>query len=187
VLVDEMVSEAPRETVSETPPQIEIRDARGEGEEEGPAAWLCLIERQLERYGEDELPFTVLLVEPLDVGRLRHAESPSGMAGLAGQVEVALSEEMGSVDTIMRESPGRYWLLVPETDEIGARMLAERLTRAVRLSVSHRGAPLEVMVGIAVCPEHGREAAALAAHADVALYAARAAGRSMTPVDDQAC
>jgi GGDEF domain-containing protein len=34
-----------------------------------------------------------------------------------------------------------------------------------------------VAVGIAVCPDHGVQASELAAHADVALYAARAAGR----------
>jgi predicted signal transduction protein with EAL and GGDEF domain len=35
-----------------------------------------------------------------------------------------------------------------------------------------------VAVGTAVCPQDGREAAALAAHADIGLLAARAAGRA---------
>jgi predicted signal transduction protein with EAL and GGDEF domain len=49
---------------------------------------------------------------------------------------------------------------------------------AVASAVRHRGAPLELAVGSAVCPDDGREAPALAAHADVGLYAARSAART---------
>ena len=45
------------------------------------------------------------------------------------------------------------------------------------LRARHNGAPLQLAVGTAVCPENGQEAAALAAHADVELSAVRAAGQ----------
>jgi GGDEF domain-containing protein len=157
-----------------TRPRIEIRDVRGE---EGPAAWIGSIGRRLERHEQDGLPFAVLLVELVDIERLQRAEPLEEVSRLSSEVQEALARALRPADSLTRERPGRYWLLTPQTDTAGARTLAEQLVRAVRSSVSHRGAPLEVAVGIAVCPEDGRQASELAAHADVDLYAARAAGR----------
>jgi diguanylate cyclase len=167
VLVDELAPEKP--------PEIEIRDVRGE---EGPAAWIGSIGRRLERYEQEGSPFAVLLVELVDIERLRHAEPSSEVSRLTSQVQDALERELRPADSLTRERPGRYWLLAEQSDGRSARLLAERLARAVRSSASHRGTPLEVAVGVAVCPEDGRQTSALAAHADVGLYAARAAGRS---------
>ncbi len=177
VLIDELASAAPTpEVTPESPtrlrPQIEIHDARGQ---EGPIAWVDSIGRRLERHEQDGSPFAVLL---LDIEHLRHGEPVDEVSSLTGQVEDALARELGPADSLTRERPGRYWLLAPQTDQTGAQLLAERTARAVRSSASHRGTPLEVAVGIAVCPDHGRQASELAAHADVGLYAARAAGRS---------
>jgi GGDEF domain-containing protein len=155
-------------------PEIEIRDVRGE---EGPAAWIGSIGRRLERHEQDGAPFAVLLVELVDTERLRHAEPAGEVSRLMSQVEEALARELRPADSLTRERPGRYWLLAPQTDGTAARMLAERLARSIRSTASHRGRPLELAVGIAVCPEDGRQASALAAHADVGLYAAQAAGR----------
>jgi GGDEF domain-containing protein len=157
-------------------PRIEIRDERGE--ERGPAAWIGSIGYRLERHKQDSSPFAVLLVELVDIERLRRAEPVGEVSLLTSEVEDALARELRPADSLTRESPGRYWLLAPQTDGTGADMLAERLARSVRSSASHRGMPLEVAIGIAVCPDDGRQASALAAHADVGLYAARAAGRS---------
>ncbi len=180
----------PPPTAAEAPQaEIEIRDERGE---EGPAAWIGSIGAQLERFERDALPFAVLLVELVDIERLRRRESPEELMRLAGQMEHALAAEVGaSPGSLTRERPGRCWLLSPGTDRPGAERLAERLVHAVAAGASHRGTPLAVAVGTAVCPEDGREAAALAAHADVGLYAARSAVRGpavrrATPVDESA-
>lgn len=191
VIVDEL---APR-----AQPEIEIKDERREHnthehdvrehdvreaallDERAPSPWIDSIERRLERYERDRLPFAVLLVELADIERLRHAELPGEVARLTGLVEVALSNELRPADSLTREGPGRYWLLAPETDTPSARALAERLADAVRRAAGHRGAPLEAAVGVAVCPADGGRAVALAAHADVSLYAARAAGRQIAP------
>ncbi len=165
--------------------EIEIRDERHEdsrsesAHREGPSAWIASIGRRLERHERDGVPFAVLLVELVDVERLRHAELPGEVARLTGLIETALANELRPADSLTRENPGRYWLLAPETDSHSARALAGRLTGAVRGTVSHRGAPLQVAVGIAVCPADGSQAAALAAHADIALFAARALGRPL--------
>ncbi len=163
---------------------IQIHDTREEERPAHPSAWTGSIGRRLERYREDRLPFAVLLVEVLDIDRLAHAEPREELARLTTQVERAVGAELRPADVLTHEALGRYWLVTPETDAPGARRLAERLARAVRLAAQHRGVPLEVAIGIAVCPEDGQDAAALAAHADVGVYAARAAGRSIAPDDD---
>jgi GGDEF domain-containing protein len=162
----------------------DIAARRVEPDEEGHAAWAESIEGNLERHAVDGLPFAVLLVEVPDVERLAQAEPPAVLAGLLDGVEEAIGPELRCTDTLVRESRGRWWLTASRTDAGGARTLAERLVRTVRNAAGHRGVPLDVAIGIAVCPADGGDAATLAAHADVGLYAARAAGRSVAPVDD---
>ena len=72
-------------------------------------------------------------------------------------------------------------LILPGTDESGARHLAERVREAL---ADHRlvfeGAKITVTAsfGLAVWPEGGQEPDALVASADRALYAAKQAGRN---------
>ncbi|HWW91004.1 MAG TPA: hypothetical protein VNY35_09520 [Solirubrobacteraceae bacterium] len=160
------------------PAEIEIRDERVE---EGPAAWIRSIGRELERFAEDTRPFTALLIELMDVERLNRTELPEEVLRLAARVERTLELELRTISqrgagSLTREAPGRFWLLAPGVGVLRAGALADQVAHAVRRSVSHRGQPVEIAVGIAVCPDDGVQAPALAAHADVALYAARAGG-----------
>jgi GGDEF domain-containing protein len=182
-LVDEQgeaAVEPPLAPVAPIQPEIEIRDVR---REEGPSAWVSSVGRLLARHGEDGLPFAVLLVEIVDVAHLERSETPHDLHGLVAKVEAALGRGMRSSDHLSRETLGRYWLVAPETNGTGARMLAERLARLVRTSASHRGVPMEVAIGLAVCPDDGTEAPALAARADLGVYSARATGRSIAHTD----
>jgi len=161
--------------------EIEIRDER---REQGAVAWTRSIGRQLERFEHDGLPFAALLVELGGIERLPGHES--GTLSLASAVEQALAAELraspstiaAESGTVTQERPGRYWVLAAQTDRAGAERLAERLARAAHASMGWRSSSLEVAIGTAVCPDDGREAAALAAHADVGLYAARSAARA---------
>jgi GGDEF domain-containing protein len=165
------------------PPSLALpHDVGGEGQ----LAWAQAIEAGLERHAADGLPFAALLIEVPDVERLAQAESPAELASLFEALERAVGPELRPSDTLVRESRGRWWLTASRTNAPGARTLAERLARIVGTVASHRGVPLDLAVGIAVCPADGRDVATLAAHADVGLYAARAAGRPVAPVDDAA-
>ena len=154
--------------------------------EEGASAWINTVGRLLDRHTLDGLPFAVLLVEVVDVAHIERSESPAQVNNLIAQVEHALGRALRAEDTLSRESFGRYWLVAPETNGTGARMLAERLARLVRTSASHRGVPLEVAIGIAVCPEDGTDAPALAARADLGVYSARANGRPVSRTEPPA-
>lgn len=182
VVIDEGAS--PIEPVVPPAANIEIRDERAE--EAGPLAWIDSIGSRLERHRQDGISFAVLLIEVRDIDRLAHAETAAELARLLAVLERALERELRSTDVLTREAQGRYWLVSDDTDGGGAHALAERFARTVRRSVSHRGVGLEVAIGIAVCPEDGRDAASLAAHADIGVYAARAAGRAVAPADDPA-
>jgi hypothetical protein len=171
---------------AEEAPEIEVKDERGE---EGPAAWISSIGRQLERYERDHLPFAVLLVELGDAERLRRAALPGALASLTSRIERLLTEELqrsgghlaqrrgGPAGSLTCERPGRYWMVAPATDAIAAGRLADWVVRTMGPLAGPRWAPIEVTVGIAVCPDDGREAAALAAHADLGLYAPPASSR----------
>ncbi len=164
------------------PVEIAIRDER---RDEGPAAWIGLIGAQLERFEHDRVPFAVLLVELVDIEpAARRDADVAERARMADEMERALTHAMGAwKGSLTRERPGRCWLVAPETDVLGAELLAERLAGAVAGRTGHHGVPLHVAIGTAVCPEQGREASALAAHADVGSYAARArAHASHAPV-----
>ncbi|MGA2454631.1 MAG: hypothetical protein ABSG93_14035 [Solirubrobacteraceae bacterium] len=168
---------AEQETLAPTL-EIEIRDER---REQGPAAWITSIGSQLERFGRDSTPFAVLLVELVEIERLRRPELSGELLRLAADMERALTETLGAWSgSLTRERPGRCWLLAPATDRAGAEQLAQQLVLAVgaSASASDRGGSLTVAIGTAVCPDDGREAAALAAHADLGLYAARSAARA---------
>jgi GGDEF domain-containing protein len=161
-------------------PQIEIHDTR----REGPAAWIRSIGSSLEQHARDGQPFVVALIEVAGIERLRHSEDPAELGRMVGEVQDALRTELRPADVLTRDSDGRYWLVARETEGSVAMMLAERLIATVRERVTHRGAPVEVAIGVAVCPEDGHEASELAAHADMKLFAARAAGLSLAPLGD---
>jgi GGDEF domain-containing protein len=144
------------------------------------APWTASIERRLERYQQDGHAFALLLLELADVERLRHAELPGEVARLTALVETALSAHLRPADSLMRETPGRYWLLAPQTDGSAALAVARQMTAAVGRAASHRGAPLRLAVGIAVCPRDALDAVELVDRAEVALYEALASGLALS-------
>lgn len=169
--------------------EIEIRDER---REEGAAAWIGLIGSQLERFERDGRPFAVLVAELADLERLRREARPEELAQRSRRLEQELARAQGtSPVSLTRERAGRYWLLVPETGRARAERLAEQLAHRLASAGGVLQRPLAAVIGTAVCPDDGREAAALAAHADVGLFAARSAvhtghARAATVVDETA-
>ena len=82
-----------------------------------------------------------------------------------------------------------FVLLLPGLpDREAACALAQRLRSAVQAPVPFHGRPLVVTptIGIALFPEHGRDADSLLRHADAALYAGKAAGRNAVTVFEPA-
>lgn len=175
-----VISEVPAGPLLESPAgsaEISIRDARGEG----PAAWVRAVGGRLECYQRDARPFAALLVEVTDAERLSDVEAAEEITRLLARVQTVLRQELRPTDDVTLESPGRWWLTLVQMDAHAARAVGERLVKAIRSLAGDFGLTPRIAIGIASCPEDGHDAASLAAHADVGLYAARVAGRTLPP------
>ena len=140
------------------------------------APWTAAIDRRLARRAEDGLPFAVVCVEVADLDRLVSADHDRDVAAALEAAEGAALTQLRPADALVRERPGRLWLIAPDTDDRTARDVADRIGAAVAGVSTHRGAPLDAAAGVAVCPQDGDDAAALEGRAEEALFAARAAG-----------
>ena len=138
--------------------------------------WTAAIERRLARHGEDGLPFAVLCVEVADLDRLVASERDGDVATALESAEAAVSAQLRPADALLRERPGRLWLVAPDTDREGARSLAHLAAAAVASITDHYGKPLDAAVGMATCPTDGADAPTLEGRAEEGLFAARAAG-----------
>ena len=111
----------------------------------------------------------------------------------AGDVVLeAIAEKMCALDfdgaVACRIGGEEFSILLPLADRTRATAAAEDLRQAVEeMRVKYIGGPLPkvtVSIGIAVYPTHGTEPKELIKHADIALYAAKDAGRNCLQVAD---
>lgn len=140
-----------------------------------PKSWLGALARRLERYADEHVGFAVLVLEVDGLERLLAAQTGREVATAIDAVERGIGDELRPADALIHERMGRYWLLAPDTDRAAARQLARRLIAAAR-QAGHRGAPLTLSVGVALCPDDAHDATTLSELADEGLFAARANG-----------
>jgi diguanylate cyclase (GGDEF)-like protein len=93
------------------------------------------------------------------------------------QVAAALSVTVRASDFVGRLGGEEFALLLPDTDADGAAMVAECACESVREGLAEQGVALSISIGSTTCPRDGVELDALMHASDVALYAAKAAGR----------
>jgi diguanylate cyclase (GGDEF)-like protein len=124
----------------------------------------------------------------LIVGDLDHFKALNDLRGHgAGDdaleaVAAVMSAARRRIDSAARIGGEEFAVLVPESDEHEAYMLAERLRQAVRSAFAGDGPALTISFGVAVYPRHGRTAESLFLAADQALYAAKELGRDRTVI-----
>ena len=147
------------------PPAFHVHDARDR------ADWRAAADRLL----ADGRGFALLALEFDGVARLRAAD-PDGAASALARAHDAIRDQLRPDDVLGCEEDGRLWVVAAELGASGGRALAERLADAVAAAATVRGAPLAISIGLAAAPADGTDADALAAHADEALFTARAAG-----------
>ena len=142
-------------------------------------SWETAVERLLDRHKQDGSPFALLSVEVDGLERLQAAQNDGEVDALLEGLERALASGLRPADQLFRAEPGRYCVTAPDTGPAVGRVLAELLAESAGVAGSHSGVPLTVSIGVATCPEDGDGTEPLAARADEAMFAARAAG---TPV-----
>ena len=127
----------------------------------------------------DDRRFAVLFV---DLDRFKTINDTLGHGvgdDVLRQVALRLQETLRSGDVIARPGGDEFIILLPRVVHAGeVESVAQRLIRAlaVPVTVGDRDLFVNVSVGAAIFPLHGRDAEAIVAHADAAMYRAKALG-----------
>jgi diguanylate cyclase (GGDEF)-like protein/PAS domain S-box-containing protein len=81
-------------------------------------------------------------------------------------------------DTLARMGGDEFTILLPETDKVNAKIIANRILQAVQVPYHIKGRTISISssIGISVYPEHGENAEDLIKFADEALYEAKRNG-----------
>jgi two-component system cell cycle response regulator len=138
--------------------------------------------KEIERAQRFERPLSVLMV---DIDHFKDVNDAHGhLRGDEVLVELSrrmLSRIRGEIDTLARFGGEEFVIVLPETPREGARVVANKLRRAVRTKafISDGGPEVRVTVsiGVAVFPEDGSSVEELLQAADVAMYKAKRRGR----------
>lgn len=91
-----------------------------------------------------------------------------------------LRDSVRASDVVCRYGGEEFVILLPQTDETGAMIIAEKLRQRVseRCQRGEDSEPVTISIGVSVFPNHGEEYAELIKAADLALYRAKAKGRN---------
>ena len=98
-------------------------------------------------------------------------------------VAAMLMKDMREVDTVARYGGEEFVLILPETGEAGAMLVAQRLRRAIEQARFFAGSPnalehLTISIGISIFDTDAQFKRELIEAADAALYAAKTSGRN---------
>jgi diguanylate cyclase (GGDEF)-like protein len=127
----------------------------------------------------DELTFALI-----DIDHFKHQNDTKGHPAGDGVLEKAarlIENEIRSADFVARYGGDEFAVIFCNTDTNGARVLAERVRRAVERGAWGEGG-ITVSIGIAAAGDAVTTPAALIAAADHAMYRAKAAGRNRVAV-----
>jgi diguanylate cyclase (GGDEF)-like protein len=148
-------------------------------------AFMEALEGEMARFQRHRRPSTLLMLD-LDHFKLvndRHGHAVGDL--VLAQVCATVRERLRRTDRIGRLGGEEFAVLLPDTEQEGALVLAETLRRAVAaLEVLTPSGPLAVTVsiGLATFKPGEHDAVPLLSRADQALYQAKAQGRNRVAV-----
>ena len=137
---------------------------------------------ELDRSRRTGRPVSIIIGELDGMGRLNaergHATGDQTLQDVAHDIR----KWKRRIDTAGRIGGEKFGVLLPETDEHGAFLVAERLRRAARQNFSHDVLPLTMSFGVASYPEHGEQFGVLMTAATRAVGAAVDLGRDRSVI-----
>jgi len=141
-----------------------------------------LLNFELERSRRTGRPVSVIVGEIDGLGRV-NAERGHQTGDLAlQQVARDMAKWKRRIDSAGRVSGEKFGILLPETDQHGAYLVAERLRRASRRTFTVDALPMTISFGVASYPEHGEQFGVLMGAASHAVEVARDLGRDRSVV-----
>ncbi|MBL8344531.1 MAG: GGDEF domain-containing protein [Rubrivivax sp.] len=132
------------------------------------------LQRAWLRHRRTGAPMAALVI---DLDHFKHINDTLGhAAGDAVLVRVAglLQRQLRGEDVVGRAGGEEFWLVLPDTPQVHAMALAERL----RQQVADASLGITCSVGVALANPADSEASQVIARADAALYRAKAGGRN---------
>jgi diguanylate cyclase (GGDEF)-like protein len=146
-------------------------------------------QRELDRASRFWRPFSVIL---LDIDKFKQINDKYGHV-LGDHVLVSLAKrlqsELRKIDILGRYGGEEFVILLPETDEHSAYLVAERLRKSVEKTPfeTARGAiTITISLGVTCQREVKQELASLIDQADTAMYRAKRRGRNRTCIFERA-
>jgi diguanylate cyclase (GGDEF)-like protein len=141
-----------------------------------------LFDAELERSVRTGRPVSVLIgdLDWLDLVNARHGHR-TGDAVLQ-LVARDMRKWKRRIDSAARIGGEEFGLLLPETDEAGAFLVAERLRRAAHRTFADEPLPVTISFGVASYPDHGAERGELLAAASSAMGAAKEMGKDRSVI-----
>lgn len=140
--------ERPRKVARARPRRATMRAAREAVPLDTRPDWEAALgheDARLARYGRPAAVLVIRLLTPV----------PGAEDRYAGRVGAIVREHTRETDRVTRAGPDRFHVLLPETDEAGADVLAERIRNACAERIAGRfGGSLEILAA-AVSPGSG--------------------------------
>jgi diguanylate cyclase (GGDEF)-like protein/putative nucleotidyltransferase with HDIG domain len=140
------------------------------------------LELELERAMRAERPLSVVVG---DIDGFRAINERQGHAAGDATLQAVAQNALKwkrRIDQAARIAGEEFALLLPETDERGAFIVAERLRRAMHRSFVDSAVGVSFSFGVATAPSHGTDAVALLHAADSATAAAKDLGGDRTVI-----
>ena len=141
-----------------------------------------LFEKELDRVHRSDGSLSVLLGDLDGFKAVNDRFGHEAGDGVLRQVAEDMLKWKRRVDTPARIGGEELALLLPDTDERGAFLVAERLRRATHRSFAEDPMGLTISFGVATFPAHGDDLRSLMRAADRALYAAKDLGKDRTAI-----
>jgi diguanylate cyclase (GGDEF)-like protein/putative nucleotidyltransferase with HDIG domain len=137
---------------------------------------------ELDRSRRTGRPLSVIVAELDGMDRLNAERGHAAGDNTLKDVALDFRKWKRRIDSAGRLGGEKFGVLLPETDEHGAYLVAERLRRATRENFSQGALPLTISFGVAGYPEHGEQFGVLMAAAGRAVDAAVELGRDRSVV-----
>ena len=141
-----------------------------------------LLDLEVERARRTGRPLSVLFGDIDNFARVNEEQGHEAADAALELVARDLGKWKRRIDRAARIGGDEFALLLPETDEHGAHILAERLRRATHRSFGDAPVPLTICFGVASHPCHGGDSATLMRSAERAMLAAKQFGRDRSVV-----